>query len=172
MDLLNGILFLGPILAQVSSQMVLEEMGKVKLFDGEEEGEEGSSEISILTEKSFDSFVKENPSVLVMFYAPWCGHCKNIKPKLIAAATKMKKEGIDGKLAVVDCTKENKLATQFGINAYPNFKHFGQFQTRDIKDIKEEQDIIDVMKNSIFLDNTNQSIGTLYFNFFHYMIEV
>ena len=142
--------------------MVLEEMGKVKLFDGEEGGEEGSSEISILTEKSFDSFVKENPSVLVMFYAPWCGHCKNIKPKLITAATKMKEEGIDGKLAVVDCTKETKLATQFGINAYPNFKHFGQFQTRDIKDIKEEQDIIDVMKNSIFLDDTNQSIGIFF----------
>ena len=142
--------------------MVLEEMGKVKLFDGEEGGEEGSSEISILTEKSFDSFVKENPSVLVMFYAPWCGHCKNIKPKLIKAATKMKEEGIDGKIAVVDCTKETKLATQFGINAYPNFKHFGQFQTRDIKDIKEEQDIIDVMKNSIFLDDTNQSIGIFF----------
>ena len=32
-----------------------------------------------LTEDDFVSFVKKKKHVLVMFYAPWCGHCKRAK---------------------------------------------------------------------------------------------
>lgn len=32
--------------------------------------------IYILTDDNFDSFLEENPTLLVEFYAPWCGHCK------------------------------------------------------------------------------------------------
>jgi thiol-disulfide isomerase/thioredoxin len=45
-----------------------------------------------------------------MFYAPWCGHCKKMKPQFDAAAEKLKAKGIDGKLAAVDCTIERSLA--------------------------------------------------------------
>ena len=32
------------------------------------------SEVVHLTDDTFDSFMADNPSVLIMFYAPWCGH--------------------------------------------------------------------------------------------------
>ncbi len=44
-----------------------------------------------------------------MFYAPWCGHCKKMKPGFSAAAEKLKNEGIAGKLAAVDATIERSL---------------------------------------------------------------
>ncbi len=35
------------------------------------------AQVAELTADDFDTFLEENPVTMVMFYAPWCGHCKN-----------------------------------------------------------------------------------------------
>ena len=75
-----------------------------------------------------------------------------------SAATKLKTEGIYGKLALVNCTKETKLAEKFGIKSYPNLKFFGEFETRDVENFREEQEIIDFVKNSM-KTTSDMSIG-------------
>jgi thiol-disulfide isomerase/thioredoxin len=37
---------------------------------------EEPSDVVHLTDLTFDEFMAREKSVLVMFYAPWCGHCK------------------------------------------------------------------------------------------------
>ena len=47
----------------------------------------GSSGVINLSESSFDDEVTTSDDLwFVEFYAPWCGHCKNLKPEYIDAA--------------------------------------------------------------------------------------
>jgi len=87
------------------------------------------SEVQHLSELSFDPFLASHNSTLVMFYAPWCGHCKKMKPGYTEAAGKLKEEGIDGVLAAVDATKERRLGERFEVKGYPTLKYFkdGEF---------------------------------------------
>ena len=101
----------------------------------------------LFSDDTFDKFLEEENSVLVMFYAPWCGHCKQMKPKFVSAAAKMKNLENVGKLAAVDCTKEPKIGSRFGVKGYPTVKYFKDGQEAfDAGHAREEEAIINFMK--------------------------
>jgi len=65
---------------------------------------------------------------MVQFYAPWCGHCKNLTPEYKKAASILK--GIVN-LAVVDAIDEKfgqKLAGDYGVQGFPTIKIFVENQ--------------------------------------------
>uniref|UniRef100_A0A665W7Z3 Protein disulfide-isomerase A6 n=1 Tax=Echeneis naucrates TaxID=173247 RepID=A0A665W7Z3_ECHNA len=79
-----------------------------------------------LTDDNFDKMVLESDDVwLVEFFAPWCGHCKNLEPEWAAAATAVK-EQTKGKvrLGAVDATVHQGLSSRYGIRGFPTIKVF------------------------------------------------
>lgn len=77
-----------------------------------------------LTEETFEEFISSNPYVLAEFFAPWCGHCKNLGPEFASAADSLNESNPEIKLAQIDCTEERDLCSQMEIKGYPTLKVF------------------------------------------------
>ncbi|RYC59940.1 hypothetical protein CHU98_g6265 [Xylaria longipes] len=77
-----------------------------------------------LIPSNFDDVVlKSGKPTLVEFFAPWCGHCKNLAPvyeELGQAFASSK----DVQIAKVDADAEKALGKRFGIQGFPTLKWF------------------------------------------------
>ncbi|GFH17264.1 uncharacterized protein HaLaN_13857 [Haematococcus lacustris] len=78
------------------------------------------TDVVTLTESNFaDQVVGSKDLWFVEFYAPWCGHCKNLKPTWIEAAAELKGKV---KFGAVDCTVHQGVCGQYDVKGYPTIK--------------------------------------------------
>ncbi|KAF2682519.1 protein disulfide-isomerase MPD1 precursor [Lentithecium fluviatile CBS 122367] len=97
---------------------------------------------------------KSNYTSIVEFYAPWCGHCKNLKPAWETAAKSL--AGI-AKVAAINCDDEkNKpLCGQMGVQGFPTLKIVkpgrkpGKPVVEDYQGPRQAKAIVDIVKSKI-----------------------
>jgi len=98
--------------------------------------------VLVLEERTFDTAIKENPVILVEFYAPWCGHCKQFAPEYANAAKQLKQAKPPVPLAKVDATAEHKLAEEHGVRGYPTIRLFIDGKDQEYTGGRTEQSIV------------------------------
>lgn len=73
-----------------------------------------------LTSENFDSIVTENDTVIIDFWAPWCGPCRGFAPVFERASEKHP----DVVFAKLNTDEQPELAQQFAIRAIPTLMVF------------------------------------------------
>lgn len=80
-----------------------------------------SAEVLHLTPENYDEMTA-GKTVLLKFYAPWCGHCKKMAPDWEKLFNEWDGNDI-GLVAKVDCTAEGKpLCDANGVRGFPTLK--------------------------------------------------
>lgn len=78
--------------------------------------------VHVIVGKSFNSIVKDTTKdVLIEFYAPWCGHCKQLAPIWLELATELKSVP-DLIIAKMDSTANEVDGLE--IRGYPTLKWY------------------------------------------------
>ena len=67
----------------------------------------------------------KNNMNMILFYAPWCGHCNTLMPHWNKLEKQYNHQKINGKninIVKINCDENPQLATRYDIQGYPTIK--------------------------------------------------
>ncbi|EDO32930.1 predicted protein [Nematostella vectensis] len=102
-----------------------------------------------LTKENFTEVVNRESLMLVEFFAPWCGHCKQLAPEYEKAAQELQKNDPPIPLAIVDATIESELAQKYEVQGYPTLKVFRKGKATEYKGQRDQYGIASYMRSQV-----------------------
>ena len=137
------IVFIGIL---VLANIFLKKQNENKLQESQSSENKGGEEMEVLevTSKNFEQEVlKSEKTVLIDFYATWCGPCKMLSPIVEEIA----EENEDIKVVKIDIDKEQDIAVEYEIMSIPTLVviNNGKLVNQSVGVISKQQ-ILDMIK--------------------------
>ncbi|XP_055617514.1 thioredoxin domain-containing protein 5 homolog [Toxorhynchites rutilus septentrionalis] len=109
-----------------------------------------------LTSDNFQSEIAES-NYFVMFFAPWCGHCKKLAPTWSKLAKNAKENNL-AKIGRVDCTIDGDLCSEQDVTGYPTLKFFnGNQEAVKYRGARELEAFESFIREQLGLEDENNS---------------
>jgi len=83
-----------------------------------------SESVRALTNDDFSSVAEGSTPAFIEFYAPWCGHCKQLAPEYEIVAETFKSHSSEVVVAKVDCDSHGDVCSSNDVSGYPTLKWF------------------------------------------------
>uniref|UniRef100_A0A1B6F3M5 protein disulfide-isomerase n=1 Tax=Cuerna arida TaxID=1464854 RepID=A0A1B6F3M5_9HEMI len=126
------------------ANLKLKEKSKPKSKPASDDNE---SAVIELTDDNFDKLVlKSGEMWLVEFFAPWCGHCQQLKPQWEEAAKNLR--GVI-KMGALDATVHSRKAQEYFIRGYPTIKLFNNGRVEEYSGGRSAADITNWVMNIV-----------------------
>ncbi|XP_067414631.1 protein disulfide-isomerase A4-like [Emydura macquarii macquarii] len=120
--------------------------------DEDEDGDDDDSEVKeengvlVLNDANFDMFIADKDTVLLEFYAPWCGHCQQFAAEYEKIAKTLKENDPPIPVAKIDIGATHYVTGYFHFNAIPTIKILKKGQSVDYDGSRTEDAIVAKVK--------------------------
>lgn len=117
------------------------DLGSLQTFISEQSSvkakakKEAPSAVTVLNDDNFSDVVGGDKHVLVEFYAPWCGHCKQLAPIYERLANTFVRDSDNVVIAKIDADAPNGKASaqKYGVSGFPTLKFFPKGSTEPLE---------------------------------------
>jgi len=136
----------------ISSELKSAHLKGIKQFMGVEAGDLfNGSKVHVLDPDSLDITIKENKPFLIMFFAPWCGHCIHAKDMYKALAEKMD-------VYAMNADEYGEKAESYGVSGFPTFGMMANGHLQKYTGARTEEGLMEFSKT---FSNSESKIVTI-----------
>jgi len=126
----------------------------VRHLMSEEIPEDNTAPVTVIVGKNFESIAKDaNKAVLVEFYAPWCGHCKQLAPTWEKLGEHFKD---DDSIVIAKSDATQNEFDGVEVQGFPTLKYFPKGEGAAMVDYNGGRDLDSLIK---FVENEGKEVA-------------